>query len=266
MKTILRFLFVIGLGLSTFAPAGAAAGTDSMPTSATTRPSVGERVPSDDAVLRDFHSLGLVNGQIDIFRCASPVRDLAAGGKVDDSQMERAASRMARLRKLGIRTIVCLEDPDSPDTDTGSAAVAKVRQLKARLRIEKAAAENAGIHFVMMPMANAGPHSLETMSDQQVLAWLEKVTDEIFKDADAGGVMFHCSAGHDRTGLVCAFIRVKYQHWPVEEAIDEMRRYGHNWVKYSNNGGISSWHEDHLRAIAAMLEEEATTRPAADAR
>ncbi len=53
-----------------------------------------------------------------------------------------------------------------------------------------------------------------------------------------------------------AYIRIKYQHWPVEQAVDEMRRYGHNWVKYSADGGISSWHEDHLRAIAEMLKAE----------
>jgi hypothetical protein len=228
---------------------------------ATTRSSddrVGERVPSEDSVLKDFHSLGLVDGCIDIFRMASPVRDLGtstASTRQSEVQISTAAARMGRLHQLGIRTIICLEDPDNAETDNDAAGIAKAKQLKARLAMEQAAAVAGGINFVMMPMANSGPHSLENMSDAEVLSWLEQVTNEIFKDAKTGGVVFHCSAGHDRTGMVAAFVRIKYEHWPVDQAIDEMRRYGHNWVKYSHNGGLSSWHEDHLRAIAKMIGE-----------
>jgi hypothetical protein len=100
------------------------------------------------------------------------------------------------------------------------------------------------------------------MTDQQVMDWADAITAEIFKDADNGGVVFHCSAGHDRTGIIAAYIRLKYQHWPIDQAIDEMRRLGHNWVKFSRNGGVSSWHEDHLRAIAVLLEKGAATNPA----
>jgi protein-tyrosine phosphatase len=121
--------------------------------------------------------------------------------------------------------------------------------------LEKSAAEKVGITYVPYPMNNGGPDSLATMSDRQVMQWCDAVTTEIFKDANQGGVIFHCSAGHDRTGIVAAYIRIKYQHWPVEQAIAEMRRLGHNWVRYSNNGGIFSWHEQHLRAIAAMLDQ-----------
>jgi Tyrosine phosphatase family len=222
-----------------------------------TRPSnssVGERVPSEDPILKDFHSLGLIHGRVDIFRCASPVRDLgtpAATTRQSDQQMHTAEARMGHLRDLGIRTIICLEDPF--DTEDGRVT-AKALRVGRRLRIERASAEEEGIRFVNMPMDNAGPHSLEDMTDAQVLDWLQRVADEVFQDAREGGVIFHCSAGHDRTGIVAAFIRIKYEHWPVDQAIAEMRRYGHNWVKYSKNGGISSWQEDHLRAIAKMIE------------
>ncbi|HEY1923317.1 MAG TPA: tyrosine-protein phosphatase [Tepidisphaeraceae bacterium] len=228
---------------------------------ATTRRSdkpVGERVPSEDAVLKDFHSLGLVEGYVDIFRCASPVRDLGAPTattRQSEAQIGIAAARMQRLHDLGIHTIICLEDPENAEGGNDAAGIAKAKQLKARLAIERASATAGGINFVMMPMANSGPHSLENMSDEEVLGWLEQVTHEVFRDAKTGGVVFHCSAGHDRTGIVAAFIRIKYEHWPVDQAIEEMRRYGHNWVKYSKNGGISSWHEDHLRAIAKMIGE-----------
>ncbi len=40
---------------------------------------VGERVPSEDDLIPDLHSLGLIQGKTDIFRCASPTRPLLKG-------------------------------------------------------------------------------------------------------------------------------------------------------------------------------------------
>lgn len=230
-----------------------------------TRPSaqsVGERVPSEDPILRDFHSLGLIDGRVDIFRCASPVRDLGTPTTFpsdDLRQSQEAESRIHHLYDLGIRTIICLEDPNHPDRDE-AADKEKSRQLKARIALESAAAAETGIDFINHPINNAGPNSLENMSDAQVQAWLDLVTADIMKHSQTGGVVFHCSAGHDRTGIVAAYIRMKYEHWSVDQAIDEMRRYGHNWVKFSNNGGVSSWEEDHLRAIAKMMQTQSVAQ------
>jgi len=85
------------------------------------------------------------------------------------------------------------------------------------------------------------------MSDADVCKLLDPISQEILNRAKDGGVLFHCSAGHDRSGIMAAYLRLKYQHWPVDQAIDEMRRFGHNWPKLSANGGVSSWHEEYLR-------------------
>jgi hypothetical protein len=209
---------------------------------------VGEKVPSEDSVLKDFHSLGLINGRVNIFRCACPVRDLAKAMTTtkpsDDAQAE-ALSRMKRMYDLGIRTVISFQNPASSEDNS--------QEIRRAIALEKSAAEQAGLTYVAYPMSNSGPDSLQTMSDQQVQEWLQSVADEIFKDSAGGGVAFHCTAGHDRAGIVAAYLRIKYEHWPVDQAIDEMRRYGHNWPKFSRNGGESSWHEDHLRAIAKTL-------------
>jgi hypothetical protein len=226
--------------------------------------SVGERVPSEDPIIKDFHSLGLVDGRVDIFRCASPVRDLGTPTTSPNDlarQEDEAKSRIHHLYDLGIRTIICLEDPNHPDRDE-SGSKTKSAQLKARVALESQAAAQTGISFVLHPMNNAGPNSLENMSDAQLKDWLDEVSADVLARSRAGGVAFHCSAGHDRTGIVAAYIRLKYENWPVDQAIDEMRRYGHNWPKFSHDGGISSWQEDHLRAIAKMLEPQPATRPA----
>ncbi len=210
-------------------------------------PGVGEKVPSEDPVLWCLHSMGLVNGYHNIFRSASPIRDLQkAITPVDEATaFTIAKARVKRLRDLGVRTIISFEDPDSAEPDDNKAFWIALER--------KAAAEN-GIRFVSRPMANDGPNSLETMSDAEVVKLLDSVSAMIFKHAGDGGVLFHCSAGHDRAGIVAAYIRLKYQAWPVEQAIEEMRRYGHNWPKYSKNGGVSSWHEDRLRVISATIK------------
>ncbi len=209
----------------------------------------GERVPSEDVGILDFHSLGVVNGKANIFRSASPVRDIVKKGTVavDAAARAEADARMKRLFDLGIRTIIDLENPDPAAIKTNSAA-----QVDAKLEwlgLEKDAAARVGIHVVYHAVENKGEASIKTMTDEETRALLESVCADIFAHAAEGGVLFHCSAGHDRTGITAAYIRMKYQHWPVEEAIAEMRRLGHNWVKYSSNGGVSSWDEDHLRGI-----------------
>jgi hypothetical protein len=228
------------------------------PAIAQTRPSlpdtVGEKVPSEDAVLPDLHSLGLINGFTDIYRCGGPVHELIKQ-KTESSELEAdAEARMKRLYDLGIRTVISFQAPGADNEDRG-------KQLAAEVALEKTAATAVGLDYVARPMGNTGPNSLQTMTDAQTLTWLEGTSDLIFRYARTGGVVIHCSAGHDRTGIVSAYLRLKYEHWPVDEAIAEMRRYGHNWIKFSANGGVSSWHEDHLRAIAKMLADE-TKSPA----
>ena len=81
---------------------------------------------------------------------------------------------------------------------------------------------------------------------------------EIFPHRRRGVSLFRRTRPHRNRGRLHPD---QYEHWPVDQAIDEMRRYGHNWPKFSHNGGVSSWQEDHLRAIAKLIESDATSRP-----
>ena len=213
---------------------------------------VGEKVPSEDDIIKDLHSLGLIEGHTNIFRSASPVRDLLnESGKSDPDALAEAKKRMQHLHDLGIRTIISFENPDAADTGDDGKATAR----KSRVALEKAAATEVGLKYLSHPIANSGKNSLEDMTDANVCQLLDPISQEILNRAKDGGVLFHCSAGHDRSGIMAAYMRMKYQHWPVEQAIDEMRRYGHNWPKFSPNGGESSWHEEHLKAIEKMLRQ-----------
>jgi hypothetical protein len=211
-----------------------------------------EKIPSEDPLIKNMHCMGLIDGRTNIFRCACPVMDVAMHMKIDQPttrDMQKAVAQMQHLYNLGIRTVVSfdIEKPGPQDRR-------KPNHEAISVGLEQAAAKAVGVTYLGFPISNNGPDSFETMSDAQVMHWLDTVTDAIVKSAKGGGVAFHCMAGHDRTGLVAAYLRMKYQHWPVEEAIAEMRRYGHNWPIFTKNG-VTSWLEDHLRAIAKLLNE-----------
>jgi hypothetical protein len=228
--------------------------------SATAQSVVGEKIPSEDDLIKDLHSLGLLEGRTNIFRCACPVRDLAkkmSSTQPTDDDLRQAKIRMQRLYDLGVRTDISFQDPDS---STGEDA--KTHDVERAVALESAAASAVGIRFISRPIDNSGDHSLQTMTDDEVFDLVTRIAQEILDDSKTGGVAYHCTAGHDRTGIISAFIRMKYQHWPVDQAIAEMRQLGHNWPKFSANGGISSWHEDHLRAIAIKLQVQDSGKPA----
>jgi protein-tyrosine phosphatase len=208
--------------------------------------------------------MGLVEGNTNIFRSACPVRELAKSTSKDEkTKLAEAEASMRHLRKLGIRTIISFEDPyhyDADEKPNKTAAPASKGETKSAekpsVTLERAAAEQAGIRYLSIPMRNSGENSIQDMTAGDIKKMLQSNSRAILDAAGKGGVLFHCSAGHDRTGMVAAYIRLKYQHWPAEEAIAEMRRYGHNWPKFSQDGGKSSWHEAKLREIAKSLEQE----------
>ena len=217
----------------------------------------GERVPSEDKVVNDFHSLGLIDGRINVFRCACPVRDLgkAVEGGERTWPLDEAVARMKHLHDLGITTVIDLEDPAKVEGKIRVVDSATGQLIKASFALERAAAGKAGIRFLSRPLRNSGENSLEDLSDEAAHKLIEPIAGEILAAAKSGGVAFHCSAGHDRTGIVAGFIRIKYQHWPASEAVDEMRRFGHNWGKFSHNGGQSSWHEEHVRGFENIIRQ-----------
>jgi len=198
----------------------------------------GEKIASEDARLPNFHTVNLGSTGIRLYRSASPVRALVKGRTVasdDPETVKQAGQALSYIKARGITTIVSLEDPIDGEKD-GKKSVS--------VELERNAALSAGIAFHSHPMRNA---RFKDMAPEAILDWIQGVEADINASAHNGGVLFHCAAGHDRTGLVAAYLRITVDHWPVDRAIAEMRALGHNWVKYSSNGGASSWHEDFLK-------------------
>lgn len=209
------------------------------------------KASSEDRLVPNYHSLGEIAGRTNIVRCANPVGEIADrlnGLDPTDADRQQAKARMQHLYDSGVRTVVTLQRQEPP-TDTW-----KNPEYPA-VALEMAAAKEAGLTYVAYSMGNRGkdPLSLQYMPDDTVFKLMESITDDIVKRSETGGVAFHCKSGKDRTGLVAAYLRVKYQHWTADDAILEMRQNGHVWQKFLKPGNSYSWHENHLRAVAAML-------------
>lgn len=106
------------------------------------------------------------------------------------------------LKAKGIQTVLSLED------EGGQASLADA---------ERAVAAQFGMKFVWQPMSN---------TDQPTLQQINKALETIVNPANRP-VLVHCKHGSDRTGIVIAAYRIKYDHWTMAQAVTEMRQYGH---------------------------------------
>jgi len=251
------FLFLIPLGVliypsSLFAADAPPAGEESP--AAVSAKVISPKASSEDRLIPNFHSLGEIAHHTNIFRCANPVGNIAdrlKGAEPTDADRQQAKAQMQHLYDLGVRTVVSLQRQEPP-------TAAQKKPEYSAVVLEKAAAKEVGLTYVAYSMSNKGKDalSLQYMPDATVFKLIESIGNDIVKRSETGGVAFHCKSGKDRTGLMAAYLRVKYQHWSADQAIAEMRQNGHVWQSFLKPGDSFSWHEEHLRTIAEQLASE----------
>jgi len=93
-------------------------------------------------------------------------------------------------------------------------------ELKIRKREERWA-QNIGLDYFNIPMDSI--NHVSEKADRDIDAILE-----FLHDKSNHPVYIHCEHGADRTGLIIALYRVKYENVPVKKAYDEWIRHGHN--------------------------------------
>ena len=125
-------------------------------------------------------------------------------------------SNFATLSTYGIANVLTLEDYWG-----NQSAAANELQL----------AQSAGMGLSWLPMDGLAKPTLE-----QIEAALAYIVDPAHQP-----VLVHCLQGSDRTGMVIAAYRIRYEHSTVADARQEMYRYGHSI--------LLSWWDDLLQEI-----------------
>lgn len=142
----------------------------------------------------------MVSGCTDRLRGMPPSEGIANFGRVNATLMRGAQPDehgIENLRRLGVATIINLRMADDAWPE------------------EAVAAGRQGIAYVNVPM-----HGLRAPTDAEVarvLALLESLRPPVF---------LHCEHGADRTGTIIACYRMSHDHWTIDEALAEARRYG----------------------------------------
>jgi tyrosine-protein phosphatase SIW14 len=114
---------------------------------------------------------------------------------------------IAALTKLGVKTIIDLEDDDNA------------------VKTERGWAEAAGVTFIHERM-----NGLEKPNDKEVDDILAKMNDPALQP-----VFVHCMEGVDRTGLIIALYRVIDENWAPKDAHDEMMKHGFKSILMTMN-------------------------------
>jgi protein tyrosine phosphatase (PTP) superfamily phosphohydrolase (DUF442 family) len=118
---------------------------------------------------------------------------LYRSGAVSPGQLARLA------RDYGIRSVLSLLDPNAPESIA-----------------ERQAAERLGIAWHNVPLPGDGASTPAERARLKALLF----------DVKGMPMVVHCAAGANRTGLAIGLYRLHKQGWTLEEALDEMRRFG----------------------------------------
>ena len=103
---------------------------------------------------------------------------------------------------------------------------------------EKQILKAISVDFINIPM-NAG--------ERQSIEKIEKCLN-IITDPSRQPILIHCHGGKDRTGLISAAYRIKYNNWSLEDALTEMLAYGYNEEYRTLKESLIRWdHYVHAR-------------------
>lgn len=123
----------------------------------------------------------------------------------------------------GVRTVLCLLDPNDPDTQR-----------------EQRAAEALGMTWLNVPLRGNGASTPEARERIRALVL----------DPNQGPMLVHCAAGTNRTGLAVGMYRLHHDGWALEDVLKEMRDYDFEAE------------EKHRNLLEALAEEAALAKEA----
>ncbi len=100
----------------------------------------------------------------------------------------------------------------------GVKTILSLRDDKQVNEWERQIVEKLGMTFINIPMNPIKSQKPETI-EQSI---------NIIRDKSNHPIFVHCQSGKDRTGMIFAAYRIKYDNWSYEDALMEMYAYGYD--------------------------------------
>lgn len=162
--------------------------------------------------------------QPDHYPLASPRNDIP--GLNNFAQVSRNLYRAAAADKVGYLQLKAY----------GVRTIVDLRQA----HTDRAHLNGLGFNYVWLP---TNPSEID---DDEVADFLHLV-----RNPDLQPLLVHCAAGSDRTGTMVAIYRVMEQDWPVEQAAQELPRFGFHEVWVPLLQYLKTINREQLNALAA---------------
>ncbi len=146
------------------------------------------------------------------------------------------------LKSLNVKSVVNLQGGDL-DSDIGIV----IPWAEPGEKPEVIAEEKAGVLSMGMSFLNSPLNSLEAITKDE-----DKTIDETLEfmhDKKNQPVFIHCEHGADRTGLLVALYRVKYEHVNIEAAHNEWIQNGHNKVHQFFTGDLDTYYYAKVKSF-----------------
>lgn len=168
---------------------------------------------------------------------------------VNFSQVNKGIYRGARLtstdalqylKSIGIKNIINLQGGDLNSRYAKIIPWAEPGEMPEVIAGEKEAATTSGIGYLHSPLNSLEPVTIdEDKAINEVL--------EFMHDKNNQPVFIHCEHGADRTGLLVALYRVKYEKVDVETAREEWIRNGHNRLHQIFTGDLDEYYYEKVK-------------------
>lgn len=168
---------------------------------------------------------------------------------VNFSQVNKGIFRGARLESLqavqylksiGVKNVINLQGGDLNSKFGKIIPWAEPGERPEVIAGERDAANNAGMGYLHSPLNSLEPVTIEE----------DKAIDEVLafmNDKNNQPLFIHCEHGADRTGLLVALYRVKYEGVDVELARKEWIKNGHNKLHQIFTGDLDVYYYEKVK-------------------
>jgi tyrosine-protein phosphatase SIW14 len=175
--------------------------------------------------------------------CSLVSSGIAGSGKKKEGARGGASTSIDNYGQVNAHIYRGSQPKDEEYQELAAAGIKTVLDLREDAKSgSKADAEQAGLQYVNLPLgdkeypqADAAQHFLEIVNDQT--NW---------------PVYVHCAGGRHRTGSMIAVYRMTVDHWTLDQAYAEMKKY--DFYTSGGHGCYKDYVNDYYRDLQARVQ------------